>query len=120
MRDHQTLVQRGLRLLHFGQARLRVTAASFGLAFEAGDDLLDRLQVGQDQLGLDRGDVARRIDAAVDVNDVVVDEDANDFTDRVALSDRGEELIAETFALRGAFDDARDVDEGHGGRQDLL
>ena len=39
--------------------------------------------------------------------------------DRVDLADGGEELVAEAFALRGAADEARNVDEGQSRRDDL-
>jgi hypothetical protein len=45
------------------------------------------------------------------VNDVVVLEAAHDVRDRVRLADVREELVAEAFALRGAGDESRDVDE---------
>ena len=40
--------------------------------------------------------------------------------DRVGLADVGEELVAEPFALRRAFDQAGDVDELHHRRHDAL
>jgi hypothetical protein len=39
--------------------------------------------------------------------------------DGVDLADGGEELVAEPFALRCAFHQPRDVDEGQPGRDDL-
>ena len=82
--------------------------------------LLQRLQIGQDQLGLDDLDVGPGVDLAVDVHDVVVGEDPHHLTDRVALADVGQELVAKPGALRRALDDAGDVDERHRRRHDLL
>ena len=82
--------------------------------------VLDGLQVGEDELGVDGVDVVGRIDLAVDVDDVVVFEGAYDLADRVGLADVGEELVAQAFAFGGALDDACDVDEGDGCRHDLL
>ncbi len=82
--------------------------------------VLDGLQIGEDELGVDGVDVVGRIDLAVDVDDVVVFEGAYDLADRVGLADVGEELVAQAFAFGGALDDACDVDEGDGCRHDLL
>ena len=54
------------------------------------------------------------------MGDVAVLEAAHHMGDRVAFADIGEELVAEPFALRGAAHEARDVDEGEAGRDDLL
>ena len=98
-------------------AASRLVAA--GLLLQPRDRLLDGLQVGQDQLGLDRAEVGLRVHLAVDVGDVLVAEDARDLADRRGLADVGEELVAQSLALRGAADDAGDVHELHGRGQDL-
>ena len=90
-----------------------------GLLLQPRERLLDGLQVGQDQLGLDRGDVVARVDLAVDVGDVLVTEDPGDLADRGRLPDVGEELVAQPLTLRGAADDAGDVDELDGRGKDL-
>ena len=92
-------VFRGERLVVFDE---------FGEPF---DPAVDNLEVREDQLEVDGLDVADGIDAAVDVNDIVVVEAADDVNDRVALADVGEELIAQTLALRRAAHQPRDVDE---------
>ncbi|EGJ77201.1 putative GTP-dependent nucleic acid-binding protein EngD [Streptomyces sp. Tu6071] len=84
-----------------------------GLLREAREDLLDRLEVGEDQLGVDRLDVVLRGDLAVDVHDVVVLEGADHLADRVRLADVREELVAQSLALARAAHDAGDVDEVH-------
>ena len=58
------------------------------------------------------------VDAAGDVDDFRVCEAADDVEDGVSLADVREELVAEAFALGGAFDDAGDVHELHGGGDD--
>ena len=60
---------------------------------------LDGVEVGEHELGLDRLDVAQRVDAAVHVHDVRVLEAAHHLEDRVRLADVGEELVAEALAL---------------------
>ena len=60
---------------------------------------VQRVEVGEQQLGLDHLDVALRIDAALDVHDVRIVEAADDVQDRVGLADVGEELVAEPLAL---------------------
>ena len=90
------------------------------LLLEARDGLLEGLQVGEDQLGVDRLDVRARRDLAVDVHHVAVLEGAHDLADGVGLADVGEELVAQPLPLGRAAHDAGDVDEGHRGREDLL
>ena len=70
---------------------------------------LGLLEVGVDQLGLDRLDVGRRVDAALGVDDVVVVVGADDVQDRVGLADVGQELVAEALALVRAGDEPGDV-----------
>lgn len=82
-----------------------------GLLGEARDGLLDGLEVGEDQLGVDRLDVVLGRDLAVDVDDVLVLEGADDLADRVRLANVREELVAQALALRSTPDDAGDVDE---------
>ena len=84
------------------------------------DAALQAVEVGKHQLGLDRLGVGHRIDAALDMGDVVILEAAQHMHDRVDLADVGEELVAQPFALRGAAHQAGDVDEGDAGRDDLL
>ena len=83
--------------------------AGAGLAHDAGVAALGLLEVGVDQLGLDRLDVARRIDVALGVDDVRVVVRADDVQDRVGLADVGQELVAEPLALVRARDQAGDV-----------
>ena len=61
---------------------------------------LHRVEIGEDQFGVDDLDVAHRIDRARDVMNVRVLETAHDLHDGVHLADVGEELVAEAFALR--------------------
>ena len=99
---------------------LGLLVAALGLLLHRDDAPLEAFEVGQHQLGLDRVDVGQRIDAALDMGDVVVLEAAHDMGDRVAFADIGEELVAEPLALRRAAHQAGDVDEGEAGRDDLL
>ena len=75
------------------------------------DALLDGFQILEAQLGIDGQDVRHRIDAALDMNDVVVLETAYDVRNGVSLADVGEKLVAQPFALRGATHQAGDIDE---------
>jgi hypothetical protein len=58
---------------------------------------LGLLEVRVDQLGLDRLDVAQRVDRALGVDDVRVVVRADDVDDRVGLADVGQELVAEAL-----------------------
>jgi len=82
--------------------------------------LLDAVENGEHQFGFDGLGIGDGVDAAFDMGDVVVLEAAQDVGDRVAFADVGEELVAEALALGGAFDQARDVHEGHAGGDDLF
>ncbi len=88
-----------------------------GLPLGLMEALLDGLQVGEGQLDLDHAEVLEWIGGP---GDVVVDERSEHEDDRVDLADVGEELVAETFALAGALDQAADVDHFHGGVDRLL
>src|SRR5262249_8859362 len=74
------------------------------------------LQVGQDQLGVDRLDVVGGRDLAVDVHHVRVGERPDHLADRVGLPDVRQELVAQALPLAGAADQPGDVHERHGGR----
>ena len=69
--------------------------------------VVDRLQVGEDELGVDGLDVVDGRDPALHVDDVGIVEDTHHLADGVALADGGQELVAEALALRGALHDAR-------------
>ena len=86
-----------------------VELLDFGVA------LFDGVEVGEEELGVDDVDVVEGVDAAGDVDDFGVVEAADDVADGVGGADVAEELVAEAFALGGAFDEAGDVDELHGG-----
>ncbi len=84
-----------------------VELLDFGVAFLYG------FEVGEKELGVDDVDVVEGVDAAGDVDDFGVVEAADDVADGVGGADVAEELVAEAFALGGAFDKAGDVDELH-------
>ena len=117
--DHAPVVEGELGFFDLGEFHRRV-APSLGVTLQPGGGALDRLEIREDQLGLDGRDVTRRIDAPIDVDDVVVLKDAHDLADGVRFTNGREELVAQTFAGRCAAYDARDVHEGDGRRDDLL
>ncbi len=101
-------------------SRCAMTSFCPGVACRLVELLLDRLQVRKREFSIDRLDVVERIDRARHVGDVVIFETAHDVRDGIGLSDISQELVAEPFAFRCARDKARDIDEFHRGRQDLL
>ena len=103
-----------------GRHVLRADLLAAQVLLQLRQRVLDGLHIRQDQLGVDRVDVVRRVHAAVDVHDVVVLERTHDLADRVGLADVGQELVAQALALGRALDDAGDVHERDGGRHDLL
>ncbi len=113
------VAQRRENRLHHLELGLRLLVLAARLLLGGGDPPLDAVEIGKEQLGLDRLGVADRIDRALDMGDVAVLEAAQDMGDRLDLADMGEELVAETLALRGAAHQAGDVDEFELGRHDL-
>ena len=99
------------RRLHDGELGLRVLVAALRLLASRIDALLEAVEIGQHQLGLDRLGVAHRIDPALDVGHVGILETAQHVHDGVDLADVGEELVAQPLALRGAAHQAGDIDE---------
>ena len=97
----------------------RLLVAALDLAGQVRKPLLDRLQIGQHQLGLDRGRIRDRVDTPLDMGDVVILETAQHMGDRIDLADIGQELVAQALALRGALHQPRDVDKGHPRRNHL-
>ena len=95
---------------------------ALALLLELGQLLLERLDVGQDELGLDGLDVALGVNERVRAVDLAhhvgVGEVTNDLADGIGLADVGQELVAEALARAGALDQARDVDELDRGRHD--
>ncbi len=82
--------------------------------------LLQRREIGQDQLGVDDFDVAHGIDCAADVMDVAVLEAAHHLHDGVHFADVAEELVAEALARARPFHEPGDIDELDRGRNDFL
>jgi len=60
------------------------------------------------------------VDVREDVCYIRLGEAADDMDDGVHLPDLAQELIAEAFALAGALDQTRDVDEADRGRGGFL
>ena len=120
VRAEPELVEVGLEPLEQGRLLFGFAVTSFGGARHSLQRLLDRLQVGKRQLGVNHLDVALGIDAIGDVSDVLVLEAAHDVSNRLDFADVGEELVAETFSLGRALDQACDVDELHDRRHRLL
>jgi hypothetical protein len=90
-----------------------------GFLLDGGDALLQALHVGQHQLGLYHLRVGQRVDAVLDVGDVVVLEAAQHVGDGVHLADVRQELVAEALALGGAAHEAGDIDERQARRDGL-
>ena len=117
--DWLAVVQGVVNFLQLISQRLQFgIGASFFV--QAGQALLDGLQVGQHQLGVDDINVFLRIVLVIDVRDVGVIEGTHDVSDGIGAADVGQELIAEAFTLAGAGDQASNVHEGDGGWHDLL
>lgn len=106
---------------HFlGRLQLRHAGlVALGLFLQTRNGLLQRGDVGQDELGLDGVHIGERIHLASHVGHVRVTEEAHHFRDGVGLADVREELVAETLPLARSGHQTRDVDELHRGGHDL-
>ena len=82
--------------------------------------VFDRFEVLELQLGVDDAFVAHGVDRAVHMGDVAVVEAAQYVDDGVRVADVGEELVAQSFAFRRAFDQSGDIDDFDGGRNHPL
>ncbi len=98
--------------------RFLVAAADFsGQSLQA---FFDGIHIRKHQFGFDGFCVFHGVDAAFDVGDVAAFETSHDMGDGVTFADIGQELVAQTLAFGGAFDETGDIDEGHAGRDDLF
>ena len=99
--------------LQFFAARLPARALLCRRAWRlwrlSGEPFLHGFQIGQHQFGVDDFDVAHGINVAGDMMNVRVLEAADDLDDGVHFADVREKFVAQTFALRRAFDQAGDV-----------
>ena len=114
------LAQQRQRALHQRQDGLGLLVPGGGALGDADDALLQRLQVGQHQFGVDDLGIAHRVDAALHMRHVRILEAAHDVRDGIGLADIGQELVAQPLALGGAAHEAGNVHEGEAGGNDLL
>src|SRR5207237_9154850 len=108
LRCHRAAARRHA-VLQAGQHRLDHREQSARLLLAATDTLLHRdgaaleaVEIGEHQLGLDRLDIADRIDRALDMHDVVVLEAAYDMADRIDFAEMTENLLAMPVPFLGA------------------
>ena len=97
-----------------------LVAARRGLLLGLRQPALDGFEVFELQLGVDDSFVAHGVYRAVHMGDVAVVEAAQHVDDGVGVADVAQELVAQPLALRGPFDQARDVDDLDRGRHDAL
>ena len=117
------LKKAGIHILHNESCSLQVGKTSltvYGLLAPLLDLLLNDGEVRESQFRIDDFNVGRRIHFAGHVNNVVVLKAADDVGNGVALTDVGEELIAQAFALARAGNQTGDVDEFDSSRNDFL
>ncbi len=90
--------------------------AAFGGILCTVEPPLNGFHVRENELEIDRADIANGIDGVFDVCNVFVFEAAHDMDDRVDFADMGKEFIAQSFAVRCALDKSRNVDKFDDGR----
>ncbi|MNW46630.1 hypothetical protein D3C74_239360 [compost metagenome] len=85
--------------------------AALHIFLGAFDPFLHALHVSQDQLQVNRLDVADRIDFAVHVRNILVLEAADHMNDGIHLADVRQELVAKTLALARTAHQSGDIDK---------
>ena len=118
--EHLAVGELGVALVEDGVLLDSLLVSALCLPDDAVPRLLADIEIGERELDVDGVDVIGGIDAAVHVDDVLVLEAAYHVGDGVSLADVLQELVAESLALGGALHKSRDVDELHGGGNDLL
>ncbi len=98
---------------------LGILVVAFGFLAQVVDALLEAVEIGQHQFGLDGLDVGQRRDLAFDMGDVGILEAAHHVRHRVDFANVGQKLVAEAFALRGTAHETSDVHERQLRRNDL-
>ena len=81
--ERRSLPDSGDRKAQGFRLNLRFLLTHARQSFHAVVTLLQRFEIGEEQFSLDDLDVALRIDAPFDMDDVVVNEAANDVQDRI-------------------------------------
>ena len=107
------------KLLHALQKirLLRQRLIHSGLLAYLGDPSFQNLNIGENQLQIDRLDIPERIDASVHMHHVGVFKAAHHMNDGVHLTDVAQKLIAESLSLGCALDQTGDIHElDHRGR----
>ncbi len=93
-----------------------VFVAALDVARDFLQPFLDRLQVGQHQLGGHNPDVPLGVNVPGNMDNIRILKAAHDLDHRVHLTDVAEELVAEPLPVRCALDQARNVHKPEGGR----
>ena len=88
--------------------------SALGIFADLIEALVDRLHVGQNQLGGDGLDVPDRVDAAGHMVDVSILEAADHLHDGIDLADVAQELVAQAFTGAGSLYQSSDVHEFDG------
>jgi len=113
-------VELGQDFFEQGEFGLGLHIAAAGVFGQLVFAFLEGGHVGEDQLGIDHFDIADRVHCAGHVMNVLVLKATDDLHDGIDFADMAEELVAESFALAGAFDQPGDIDEFDGGGDGLF
>ena len=88
--------------------------------FRAVDAAVNHLKVGKNQFQIDGLHIAQRVNATVDMDDIIVLKAADNVYDCIDLADMREKFIAEPLALGGAAHQSGYVDKFNHGRRIFL
>ena len=110
-----------MRLQSLKEVYLRkVLLIALGSLLCAVDTSVHHFDIGEDKLQIDGLDVAERIDASVNVDDIGVLEASYNVNDGVNLTDIRKELISKTFALGSSLYQTCDVNEFESSGSELI
>ena len=82
-----------------------------GCSGNLGDAALQHFEICKDQFQVDGLNIAERVHASVDMDDVLVLKTAHHMDDRVDFTDICQELVAQALALGRALDKSCDIHE---------
>src|SRR2546423_5559128 len=106
-----SLLQKPVCLFQKGKLYLGFLIAGSRCPTRFVESVLEGREVGNRQLELDYLAIAHRVNGTHNVRDVGILEAAHDVHNGVGLADVGEKFVPESFAIRGSFDETRDVYE---------
>ena len=115
-----TIRKAGHNLFHYSLLQLNLFIAGFCQLNQALLTFFNCFHISQAQLGVDNIDITQRINAALNVGNVAILKAAYNLGNSVYLTDMGQELIAQAFALACALYQTGNIYKTHSCRNNLF